>query len=95
MKKVRQECDDSVRVILIGNKVDKERHVSQRWAEDYAERHRMEYIETSAKTLENVEIMFEHMKEKLLEGLTNSDISIVSSVVSMKQRETQMQSKCC
>lgn len=97
VERVRQECDESARVILIGNKVDKERNVSRRWAEDYAEENHMEYIETSAKTMENVEMMFEHMKEKLLEGLSNSDFSIVTSVVSIKQSQpqNQTQSKCC
>mgnify|MGYP001796054077 CR=1 FL=1 len=95
IENVHRQCDESVRVILVGNKVDKERYVSERTAEDYAETNNMEYIETSARTMENVEFMFEHMKEKLLEGLDRSDENIVSSVVSLTQPKPKVQGNCC
>ena len=94
IQRVRDECDENVRVILIGNKADQERRVARESAEDCAENNNVEYFETSAKTLENVELMFEHMKEKLLEGLAESDFATVSSVVSFSQ-EPIPQSKCC
>ena len=56
--------------ILIGNKLDLEDHraVSRAEATSYAAKKGLDYIETSAKTGENVEVLFEILTEKILKS---------------------------
>lgn len=60
----------SARKLLIGNKcdLDGEREVSQEDAEELAERYGMNYIETSAKTSENVIEAFETISRDIFEN---------------------------
>ena len=53
---VIQECSPNSYVILIGNKADLEekREVSPQQAKDFAEKHHLEYFETSALSGQNV-----------------------------------------
>ncbi len=57
-------------MVLIGNKADLEREVDRLEAEDLAKRLNCEYMETSAKTGENVELVFEKIAKACLEDLT-------------------------
>ncbi len=63
---LRVKGDDSIPFILVGNKSDltDKRQVSQRTAQDRAESWRVPYVETSAKTRENVDkVFFDLMRE--------------------------------
>lgn len=55
-------------MILLGNKVDLEREVDKAEAEDLAKRLSCEYMETSAKTGENVEHVFEEIARACLQN---------------------------
>jgi len=53
-------------MILLGNKLDLERDVDKAEAEDLAKRLSCEYLESSAKTGENVELAFESIAKACL-----------------------------
>jgi GTPase SAR1 family protein len=58
IKNVNEVCDGTEVRVLVGNKCDRPREVTEAQAKAFAEEHDMEYIETSAKTGEKVEEMF-------------------------------------
>ena len=68
---------DATRIILVGNKVDlKSREVTSSEAEQYARELGVQYIETSAKTGENVQKLFEEMTRDIYETLDLSDMDV-------------------
>lgn len=67
---------------LIGNKIDREdREIPTHVGEDFAQRHSMYYLETSAKEAENVERLFMEIAAELMEVST----SCITKVCSMNK----------
>ncbi len=66
---IKKTVKKSIPMILLGNKIDLERQVDKSEAMDLAERIGCEYLETSAKTGENVNIAFEKIAKACLEAL--------------------------
>jgi len=60
-------------IILVGNKKDLTRVVSQEAAQAFASKHGLPYFETSAKTKENVLAVFTKLAELILEGGEKSE----------------------
>jgi len=56
-------------MLVLGNKIDLERKVEKGEAEDLSKRLNCEYLETSAKTGENVEIAFKKIAKACLETI--------------------------
>jgi len=56
---IKKTVKKSIPMIIVGNKIDLERQVGRQEAEDLAKRLNCDYLETSAKTGEKVEIAFE------------------------------------
>ena len=63
---MRVKSDETIPFILVGNKCDlnEKRQVSQSHAQDRADSWKVPYVETSAKTRENVDkVFFDLMRE--------------------------------
>ncbi|KAJ8894816.1 hypothetical protein PR048_000123 [Dryococelus australis] len=57
-----------------GNKIDREdREIPTHVGEDFAQRHNMYYLETSAKEAENVEKLFMEIAAELMEATSESE----------------------
>lgn len=55
-------------IVLSGNKIDREdREIPTHVGEDFAQRHGMYFLETSAKEAENVERLFMEIAAELME----------------------------
>lgn len=54
--------------LTLGNKIDKEdREIPSHVGQDFAQRHDMRYLETSAKQADNVEKLFVQIASELME----------------------------
>lgn len=67
---IKKTVKKAIPMVLIGNKADLEREVDRLEAEDLAKKLNCEYMETSAKTGENVELVFEKIAKACLQDLT-------------------------
>lgn len=65
---IKKTVKKTIPMILLGNKVDLAREVDKEEAEDLAKRLSCEYMETSAKTGENVEQVFEVIARACLQN---------------------------
>lgn len=74
---IAPSCGEDVKVMLIGNKTDLPRQVNFESAQNYAAFYKMEHLEVSAKTLDNVDEMFELLARKILDSLDESDVHIL------------------
>jgi len=68
---IKKTVKKTIPMALLGNKVDLEREVDREEAEDLAKRLNCEYMETSAKTGENVEAVFEFIARSCLKNIEN------------------------
>ena len=93
---IKEECGKHMQIILVGNKSDLnlERKVDKDMVINYAREQKIEYIETSSKTGENVKKAVVMLCEKILENKDSSpDASFMldsSSFLEVKKKR-----KCC
>ncbi|MBD3193909.1 MAG: GTP-binding protein [Candidatus Lokiarchaeota archaeon] len=66
---IKKSVKKNIPMILIGNKIDLERKVDRKEAEDLAKRLSCEYMETSAKTGNNVEDAFTLIAKSAVKNL--------------------------
>ncbi|NHJ24231.1 MAG: GTP-binding protein [Candidatus Lokiarchaeota archaeon] len=68
---IKKTVKKSIPMIMVGNKIDLERKIERTEAEDLAKRISCEYLETSAKTGENVETAFEIIAKSCLQSISD------------------------
>ena len=95
MKSIKEECGSHIKVIIVGNKSDLEeqRAISKNEAISYAKEEKVEYIEASPKTGENIKNAIKKKKKKVMENMeTTNDFSFTldSSQIIPKKKH-----KCC
>ncbi len=66
---IKKTVKKTIPMIIVGNKIDLERQVERQEAEDLAKRLNCDYLETSAKTGESVEIAFEKIARACLNSV--------------------------
>jgi len=66
---IKKTVKSNIPMVIVGNKIDLERRVSRQEAEDLAKRLNCDYLETSAKTGEKVEIAFENIARACLNSV--------------------------
>ena len=95
VKLIREECGSHMQIIIVGNKcdLDSERKINQDEVMNYAEEEKIEYIETSCKTGENVHKVVKTICEKILE---NNDLSTdMSFTLNSSSFMAPKKKKCC
>lgn len=81
--------------LVVGNKIDKDRAVPREHGQAFAQKHRMLFIESSAKTQEGIHLAFEELTQKIIEtpGLWEKDTS--ASNIRVTEEETRGQGGSC
>lgn len=75
LREIEEYASSKVLRILVGNKIDREdREIPTHVGEDFAARHNMYFLETSAKEAENVERLFMQIAEDLMEQAQNKEL---------------------
>ncbi|OWF50175.1 ras-related protein RHN1-like [Mizuhopecten yessoensis] len=103
LKDLLASSPSSVKIALVGNKMDlsDQRAVSVEVAKSFASQKNLAFIETSAKTGENVDTLFTMLGEMMLEDADaldrqiSSDTSTSSPVVDVRNVKFPSQRRCC
>ena len=93
---IKEECVRHIKILIIGNKSDLEsqRAIDKEDAMKYANEEKVQYIECSSKTGENVEKAIIMLSEKILESTEismDSSLMLDSTLLSSKIKKR----KCC
>jgi small GTP-binding protein len=97
---IKESASDDTMIILIGNKVDKtQRVVSREAGERLARDYQISFLETSAKTGQNVELAFMTTAQALLDKELNENNVCLSSnnLIKMKHEDNNADTHdwCC
>lgn len=86
LEEARQNANQSMVIMLIGNKSDLEhrRQVSKEEGEKFAKEHNLIFLETSAKTAANVEEAFIHTAQKIYENITSGNMDVTNETHGIK-----------
>ena len=94
IKSIKNECGEHTPIILVGNKNDKnEREVSEHDIKSYISMEKLNYIETSSKTGENIKKSINIICNEIMEKnifIRNASFSLDSSQLIEKKKR-----KCC
>mmetsp|Transcript_9875 Transcript_9875/g.14741 ORF Transcript_9875/g.14741 Transcript_9875/m.14741 type:complete len:200 (-) Transcript_9875:28-627(-) len=98
LEETNQNANPGISIILVGNKNDLEhRVVSTEEGNHFAQQHGLLFIETSAKTGDNVEESFLQLTKQVHEKIESGefDMSADSPGVRFQKKKTSDKSKCC
>lgn len=71
-----------IQLIFVGNKIDRDdREIPTQVGEEFAERHNMYFLETSAKESDNVERLFMQIAEDLMKVTIQIIITVIPVLV--------------
>ena len=90
---VKEECGKHMQIVIVGNKsdLDSKRAISKEEVLNYAKEQKVEYIETSSKTGENIIKAITLLSEQILENSESiDDVSFRLDSISLQKRK-----KCC
>jgi small GTP-binding protein len=68
IKEIKENSPPNCSLILVGNKVDLPRNVSNQEGMDFSEKHKIKYVEVSAKDGINIELPFENISNEIIEN---------------------------
>lgn len=93
----RSVCGDNPVVFLVGNKKDlpEDRKIQSREAKEWANIHNSTYIETSARTGEGIDLLFDNLVETI--GVVNFEEHAGNTIARKGQKlnESGEKSSCC
>ena len=95
VKSIREECGKQMQMIIIGNKCDlnEERTVDKNKVMEYAKEEKLDYIETSSKTGENIHKAITLLCEKVLDNTDfSNDFSFTLDEATVTKKT---KNKCC
>ena len=95
VKSIKEECGKQIPILIVGNKNDlnEERVVDKNIASEYAKEEKIDYIETSSKTGENVLKAVTLLCEKVLDSTEfTNDFSFTLDATNLSQKNKK---KCC
>ena len=95
MNDIKEECSADIPMILVGNKLDLEdkRVIDKERAMEFAKNEKLEYIETSSKTGENINKALSLIIEKIYRRAdSNSNFSFTLDDGTVKKKSKKM---CC
>jgi Ras-related protein Rab-1A len=102
LNEIKIHCCDNIPKLLIGNKCDViKRTVTKHEGELFAEINKIDFIETSAKTSENVEEAFKKLVLELLKNSSRIDKTIIpktiisKTIISTNTNSIKLNKKCC
>lgn len=100
LEEIRKHCKKDVKIILAANKIDlvKERAVDMHTVEEFAAKHNLKFIETSAKDNVNVEKVFKELASSVLQLKgpqgTTSNLKLGQTVVITPPQEKSDSCAC-
>jgi len=96
IKEIKNYAPDNTPIVFVGNKVDKadKRAVSTETAKEFAEKHNLKYLETSAKDGTNVNEAFMALAEQIVELKYNKESRSSGPVLSQENSNRGSKKKC-
>ena len=77
LKEIQTYSCDKIELVLVGNKCDlTKKEISIEEAEEYAQKEKLDFYETSAKTGKNVDVAFETIANKVLRKIETKQINL-------------------
>ena len=99
LEEVHRQGQKNMTIVMVGNKSDlgEKRTVSREEAEKFAKENGLSYVETSAKTAENVDYVFTKSAESIYENVKAGLISVEQEedVADLDSNNSQEKKGCC
>lgn len=101
INELMEKTNRNINILLVGNKCDMndDRKVSYDEAKQFADNNDLLFIETSAKTSENIKFAFTKLTENMIDNLTRNENkkhqSTKSHIVIQKINNTENENKSC
>lgn len=82
-----KEKDNSIQFILVGNKIDLKREITNEEAKEFADSLDIQYFETSAKDGTNITEAFQYLAEKAYKSIKPTKNQIIKPSVNVSETE--------